>query len=201
MRRSPSLLLRRAVIVAALALGSCKRDEPVIAAPPVPPPTAQGLPGGAPPPLLAQPPEGLEIAQRIAAEKQAVVRDPKNASLWVALGNDYFDTHQPQLAIDAYASALKLRPDDPDVLTDQGVMYRELKNYKQALANFEKASKINPLHLQSLYNTGVVYASDLHDSQKAIEAFRRVIAADPMSPQAAEARAAISQLEQVQAGR
>ena len=117
-----------------------------------------------------------------------------NARLWVELGNDYFDTHQAQLSVDAYAKALQLEPNNPDVLTDQGVMYRELKEYDRAVANFEKARRINPNHLQSLFNLGVVYAHDLHQTDKAVAAWTKVIEIDPSSAQAVQARAALKQL-------
>ncbi|HTP52116.1 MAG TPA: tetratricopeptide repeat protein [Anaeromyxobacteraceae bacterium] len=193
--RTPSLLGVVAAAVAILALGACRKDEPVQAAPLAPPSMPQGLPQGIPPPMMAQP-QPSEVAQRITATQQALLKEPKNAKLWVELGNDYFDTHQAQLSVDAYAKALEIQPNDPDVLTDQGVMYRELKNYDRAIANFEKAAKLNPRHLQSLYNAGVVYGFDLHNSAKAVDAFNRVIAADPSSPQAAQARNAMKEFQQ-----
>jgi len=200
MKRSATASVAQAVALAALLLAACKRDEPVLAAPTAPPGTAAGMPGGLPP-GVGQPQGTTEVAKRIASEKQAAAQDPKNRALWVALGNDYFDTHQPQLAVDAYAKALELKPDDPDVLTDQGVMYRELKEYDRAVANFEKANQINPRHLQSAYNAGVVYGFDLHNLPKATEAFNRVIATDPNSPQAIQARTNMLELQKAPEGR
>ena len=113
----------------------------------------------------------LDASQQIAAATQVVQSDPKNRQAWVALGNLYFDTHQPQKSIDAYARALELQPDDPDVLTDQGVMFRAAGAYDKAVANFQKANRLRPDHLQSLYNLGVVYAFDLKDVPKAEEAW------------------------------
>ena len=78
---------------------------------------------------------------RIETAEKIVAADPKNLQAWVQLGNDYFDTAQPQKAINAYAKALELKPDDPNVLTDQGVMYRQLRQFDKALANFEKAQQ------------------------------------------------------------
>jgi len=190
-----------AAALAAFALAACKRDEPVLAAPAAPPGLPGGLPGAPPSPLMAQAQATSEVAKRIEMEKQGLEKDPKNRALWVQLGNDYFDTHQPQLSVDAYAKALELKPDDPDVLTDQGVMYRELRNYDRAIANFEKANKLNPRHLQSLYNAGVVYGFDLHDTAKATDAFNRVIAADPNSSQAIQARTTLLELKQAPPGR
>jgi len=194
MNRRTTSSLGVGIAIALVLLAACKRDEPVQAAPVAPLP--QALPPGVPPPMMAQPQGMSEVGARIEAAKQALLKDPKNVKLWIALGNDYFDTHQAQLSVDAYAKALELQPDDPDVLTDQGVMYRELKSYDRAIANFEKAAKINPRHLQSLYNAGVVYGFDLHNTAKAMDAFNRVIAVDPTSSQAVQARTAMKEFQQ-----
>lgn len=136
----------------------------------------------------------LEIQSRIFATEQMVQKDPNNTEAWIALGNDYFDDHKPQQAVDAYAKALALKPDNADVLTDQGVMYRDLKAYDKAIANFEKAQKINPKHVQSLYNIGVVYANDLKLPDKARKAWTKVIELAPGSPQAAQAQEGLAKL-------
>jgi cytochrome c-type biogenesis protein CcmH/NrfG len=133
----------------------------------------------------------MGIAQRIATGEKLVAQEPKNVAAWVQLGNDYFDTHQRQKAVDAYGKALELQPDNPDVITDQGVMYRELGQFDKAVANFSKANKIQPSHIQSLYNLGVVYAYDFHDQLRAAEAWNRLIQMAPSSPQADQARQAL----------
>ncbi len=176
--------------------GRLRADEPVIAAPVAPPAQmpAQMPPGGD----GGAPAEGgltPELANHIAVLEQVVKADPKNHDAWVQLGNAYFDAHQHQESIDAYAHALQLRPDDPNVLTDQGIMYRALRQYDRALANFDKASRLDPKHLQSLYNQGVVYGFDLHDRAKAEEAWNRLIRLAPGSDDANRARAAMAQLQ------
>jgi cytochrome c-type biogenesis protein CcmH/NrfG len=157
-----------------------------------PPP---GMPGGAPPPM-----PGDNFQARITQMQQVVARDPSNVQAWVQLGNDYFDTRQPQKAIDAYQHALELRPNDANVLTDQGVMYRDLGQFDRAIANFQKANQVDPKHVQSLYNIGVVYLNDLKQPKKAIEAWNRVIQAAPQSEQAAQARAGIDQAKKAGGG-
>lgn len=178
----------------ATALAACKRDE----APP-PPPVS-----GPVPQLPALPPPGAPPAMggggggdpaRIAALEQVVAKEPNNRQAWVQLGNDYFDTKQYQKAIASYGRALEIKGDDPDVLTDQGVMFRDIGQYDKALANFQKANQIDPNHLQSLFNAGVVYAHDLKLPQKAAEAWNEVIRRNPQSPQAAQARQALQELQ------
>ncbi len=170
------------------------RAAPVAAMPGMPP----GMPaGGTPgmPPGMGGGAPNPEIQQQIAMLQSVVARDPKNHDAWVQLGNDYFDTRQPQKAVEAYGRALELKPNDPNVLTDQGVMYRELGQFDKAVANFTKASKSDPSHVQSLFNLGVVYANDLKEPQKAVEAWNKVIQIDPASPQAAQAKQGISDLK------
>jgi cytochrome c-type biogenesis protein CcmH/NrfG len=124
-----------------------------------------------------------------------VAADPKNHDAWVALGNDYFDSHQAQKSVDAYAKALALKPDDPNVLTDQGVMYRQLNQFDKAVACFQKAAKLDPSHIQSLFNLGIVYAHDLHQPDEAAKAWNKLLVLAPASEQAAQARQQLAQLK------
>jgi hypothetical protein len=199
-------------LTAALALVGCKKNEPVLAAPIAPP--AAGVPGMPPPPGMppgavppAMPPGGgmpmlgapgtpPGADQRIAIAKQVVAQNPKDVQAWISLGNDYFDSHQTQPAIDAYANALALDPKNPDVLTDQGVMYREQGKYDKAVANFLKANQVAPAHMQSLFNAGVVYAYDLKDYKRAEETWLKVIANDKSGRFAAQAGNAIAEIRQ-----
>lgn len=175
--------------------GRITKDDAVTAAPAMPPPgMGGGMPGGMPPMGGGAGGPGLDVTQRILANEAIVARDPKNLRSWVTLGNDYFDTHQYQKAVESYGRALELDPNNADVLTDQGVMYRNLGQFDRAIANFEKASKVAPQHVQSLFNLGVVYQNDLKDNAKAAAAWNRVIQIAPNSPQARDAQAAIAAL-------
>ena len=163
----------------------------------LPPPTAP-LPAGANRAAPSPAPAPNAMEQRIAATRQLIEQDPRNVKAWIALGNDYFDSQQREKAVEAYGKALQLQPDNPDVLTDQGIMYRELGAYDKAIANFEKASTIDPKHLQSILNLGILYGQDLKDENKAIKTWNRVIQIAPASPQAAKAREYIEQLKNTQ---
>ncbi len=136
-----------------------------------------------------------DYQQRIAEGEKIVAQDPTNVKAWIMLGNDYFDTDQPQKSINAYAKALELKPNDTNVLTDQGVMFRKVGMSDRALENFEKAQKIDPTHLQSLYNIGIVYRDDLNRPDKAIEAWTRYLKLDSTSPAAQEIKAQLVQLK------
>ena len=141
-----------------------------------------------------------DYTQRIIQAEKIVAQEPKNYQAWVQLGNDYFDTEQTQKAVNAYAKALELdstSPNTPNVLTDQGVMYRKLGLFDKAIENFDRASKLDPRHTQSLFNLGVVYANDLKQPDKAIAAWQRYVAIDGMSPQGQQGK---SMNEELKAG-
>ena len=151
-------------------------------------PAAGAMPSG---PVLPS----AEVQARISRAEAAVLADPKNHDAWISLGNDYFDIHQAQKSVDAYSKALALKPGDPNVLTDQGVMYRELGKFDKALANFQKANQLQPTHVQSLFNIGVVYSTDLNKPDEAAKAWNKVIALAPASEQAGQAKQMLSQMK------
>ena len=158
----------------------------------------QGKSGQPPQQQAALPPGSgspMDYQQRIAEAEKIVARDPSNLQAWIQLGNDYFDSDQSQKAIDAYGKALQLKPDDPNVLTDQGVMYRKVGMFDKAVANFEKASKIDPNHEQSLVNLGVVYAEDLKKPEKALEVWSRYLQLHPLSPSAQQVKMWVDKLK------
>lgn len=132
-----------------------------------------------------------DYQSRITEAEKIVAKDPKNLQAWVSLGNDYFDTMQPQKSIEAYGKALEINPNNPDVLTDQGVMFRKVGWFDKALANFEKAQQIDPKHLQSLYNIGVVYMEDLKQPDKALKVWNRYLELDATSPTAQQIKAVL----------
>lgn len=166
---------------------------------PAPAPAAMTAPGGVPagvPGGFAPMPGGADDKiGRIRMAQELVARDPKNVQAWIQLGNDLFDTNQYQKSVEAYGRALELDPNNADVLTDQGVMYRSLGQFEQAIANFEKAQKVDPTHLQSLINMAVVYDADLKKPEKAIAALEKVIRQDPNGRFGAQARDFLAQIK------
>jgi len=131
----------------------------------------------------------VNYEQEIRQLKAVLAQEPGNHRAWVALGNSYFNSKQPQLAIEAYDRALALEPNDANVLTDQGTMYRWLSMYEQAIANFKKASAIDPSHLNSVFNTWVVARQDLQDLDEAKKAIERYLEIAPNGPKAELLRA------------
>lgn len=137
----------------------------------------------------------VNYQQQISMLEGIVAKEPNNRNAWVRLGHNFFDSDQPMKAIEAYAKALALDGNDPNVLTDQGVMYRRLGWFDKAIGNFEKANKINPNHQQSLYNLGIVYRYDLQDFPKAIVAWEKFLLVNPSGPSTSQIRSELENLK------
>ena len=135
----------------------------------------------------------VDYQQRIA-ELEKVANDPKNLQAWTMLANEYYDTDQAQKAINAYNKALEITPGNPNLLTDQGVMFKRTGQFDKALANFEKAQKIDPKHLQSLYNMGIVYSEDLKQPDKALKVWNHYLELDSTSPAAQQVKRLMAQI-------
>jgi tetratricopeptide (TPR) repeat protein len=133
--------------------------------------------------------------QNIQMLEKLVASDPQNRKAWVELGNIYFDAQMPAKSVEAYAKALELNSNDPNVLTDQGVMYRQLGWFDKAIENFTKANAVAPRHTQSLYKIGIVYRHDLQDYVKATEVWKRYLEISPTGETAERIRAEIRQME------
>lgn len=141
------------------------------------------------------PPPMIDYQQNIKVLLDVVAKEPGNHNAWVQLGNNYFDSNQPVQAVDAYAKALELEPNDPDVLTDQGIMFRTLGWFDKAIENFETANKINPQHAQSLFNLGLTYMQDLKDFDNAAKAWEKYLAVNPTGPAADQVRSQLEELK------
>jgi cytochrome c-type biogenesis protein CcmH/NrfG len=145
-----------------------------------------------PSPAPAQAPEAaasVDPKVRIGVLRELLAREPKNAPGWVQLGNDYFDTRQFRRAIDAYARALELKPRDPGVLCDQGIMFRALGQTDRAVAAFRKVLELDPKHTVCLLKLAEMSAADRKRSAEATKLLERLLKLDPNGAVGAAARA------------
>ena len=63
---------------------------------------------------------------------------------------------------------------DPDVLTDLGVVLRNLQQYDRSLEILDRAVTVEPDHWQAWFNKVIVLNFDLHNHDGAREAFSRL---------------------------
>ena len=149
-------------------------------------------------PAAVQPgPSPAEVADRVQTLKDILKRDAKNLSAWAQLGNLYFDTNQPREAIEAYSQYLAIKPDNADVRTDMGIMYRTLGDFDRAIQEFRLAAKSDPKHSNSRYNIGIVLLHDKQDIKGAIKAWEEYLKVDPGSERAERVKAQMGKLREM----
>ena len=168
--KKETLLIVIVTLVAGFIIGLLFRGDDSTPGTPVP----AGAPTG--------PVPTLNLQQKLGELKNIVANDPANFQAWVALGNEYFDSNQFMDAIEAYDKALEIKPNSPNVLTDQGVMFKRLGWFDRAIGNFTKANEVDPSHATSIYNLGIVYRYDLQDFPKAEEAWMKFLEISPTGP-------------------
>lgn len=142
-----------------------------------------------------QGPDRLKLSNEIAQLEEIVAKDPANYQAFVQLGNNNFDLGEAQKSVDAYQRALAIKDGDPNVITDMGIMYRQLKDFPKAVAAFRKAAAADPTHAQSRMNLGVVLMHDMNDNAGAIAAWEDYLRVAPNDPNAENIRRAVSELK------
>ncbi len=120
-----------------------------------------------------------EMMAQLRDLQTAAQNNPKDQGAWIDLGNAYFDAHQPQLAVGAYAKAVALGQVKPDVWTDYGTMLRESGQARKAVECFDAALRQDPVHHNALFNKGVVLLHDLNDRAGALTSWETLLQADP----------------------
>lgn len=142
-------------------------------------------------------PDLAEMNLKIKTLKEIVEKDPKNLPALVELGNLYFDSGQPKEAIEAYSRYLAIKPDNPDLRTDMGIMYRALGDFDRAIEEFKKAAQSDPKHINSRYNIGIVLLHDKNDIQGAIKAWEEYLKVDSKSEKAQRVRSQIEKMKKM----
>ena len=133
--------------------------------------------------------------QKVTALKSVAEKDPKNAKPRIELGNLYFDAERYDDAIAWYEQAVALQPNDENLSTDLGVCYYYTNQPDKALVRFDASLKINPKHVKTLLNVGIVRAFGKQDLPGATKAWEQVIALDPTGAEGQDARRALDTLK------
>ncbi len=69
---------------------------------------------------------------------------------------DYLIKEEAKKAKEMYISALELKPDDPDVLTDLAVVHMSLLQPEESYSRLAQALRTDPDHLRANFNMGVL---------------------------------------------
>lgn len=117
--------------------------------------------------------------QARADADQAMKLAPNLAASRLALGYcAYYGAHDYPAALDAFAAALKLAPNDADALKAQGFVQRRLGRFDEAIASLTHALVFDPRNSVLAYELGSTYAM-VGRYPEAEQAFQRALAIDP----------------------
>ncbi len=158
-------------------------------------PVAQSAPAGAAP--ATRPPVDETQARNLQTIAE---RDTNNVPSRIELGNMYFDGERYADAIKWYEQALKLSPKDVNVSTDLAVSYYYLGQVDQALSQFDYSLGIDPRHLKTLLNQGIVKAFGKQDLKGAMASWEEVLKIAPDSQEGASAKRALENLKAAHPG-
>jgi cytochrome c-type biogenesis protein CcmH/NrfG len=149
----------------------------------LPPPVAQAAPAPSsnPQPAPVDP-------ERVKAMEAVAAQNPRDPQPRVQLGNMFFDAEQFREAITWYEQALMLNAKDANVSTDLGVAYYYTNQPDRALAQFDHSLKVDPKHIKTLLNVGIVRAFGKQDLPGAARAWQQVVDLSPDSPEGQAAK-------------
>lgn len=123
-------------------------------------------------------------AHEIVAELQTTYADrPEPLLKAFALdGELYMDGRRFDAAADAYGKALRVKPDDTDMLYGRGLAYAEAGRVDDAVADFRKVLELKPGDIETSNALGYTLADndrDLGEAQNLIQAARAARPDDP----------------------
>ena len=84
------------------------------------------------------------------------------------LGNLYFDAERYDDAIKWYEEGFQLNPKDPNLSTDLGVSYYYTNQPDKALEQFKQSLAVDPKHLKTMLNMGIVMAFGKQDLETGV---------------------------------
>lgn len=126
--------------------------------------------------------------QELQAYRDILKNDPKNARAATELANRLYDAGRYSEAIVYYRQALAVDPKNIAVSTDLATAIWYTGDADGALAQFGQSLAIDPTHAQTLFNVGIVKSQGKNDSKGAVEAWEKLLAANPGYPEAERVR-------------
>lgn len=128
----------------------------------------------------ARRPSGMEQAlngpmREVLALMEKLQENPDDPALQQAMAERFMAMGAFDRAKIFLDKVVKVRPDDPDVQNDLGVVLYNLQDLQGAKAAFERILAKNPADYRARFNMGLLYKYALHEPEKARQALQTVI--------------------------
>lgn len=111
--------------------------------------------------------------------------DPNDPALLAEIGRTYLYAHQFEEAAAYFEKSAAIKA-DPKTLTTLGGIYHFEGADDKALETWDRALKLDPNYADALVNVGLVKIQSGADPQGAIDAWTRMVKANPNHPQRAK---------------
>jgi len=105
---------------------------------------------------------------------QRLKKTPATPGEWNALGRYFFQNRVFNLAVGAFSTAVRARPENETFRRNLGVALLEMGDYRRALQHLNKALELNPGSSKSHYYLGLVFAKQ-RKFDKAREIYQKVL--------------------------
>jgi tetratricopeptide (TPR) repeat protein len=123
-------------------------------------------------------------------------RDPPNdLAARLDLAHRYLDAGRIEEALDEYAVALELDPDDAEAHAHIGLILYASHQPEEALASVDRALETAPGYPEALFIRGAILLRGLDRPAEAIEAFEAYLAAAPFGEERGTAQQLIAEAE------
>jgi cytochrome c-type biogenesis protein CcmH/NrfG len=149
---------------------------------------------------MTKEPMSIELTEKIEDLKAMVRENPKDLAALVKLGNIYAEHHRYREAAEAYGQFLSIKPNDPDIRTNLGILLRSWGDDDGATEEFKKAVQDDPKHINSRYHLGLTLLQNKRNIQEGIKAWEDYLKVEPKGQRANQVRAEIERLKTVTAG-
>ena len=150
-------------------------------------------PGGASPRGSAVASPAAIDPNELKALESLAARDPQSVSARVELGNLFMDHARFDEAARWYREALRLSPDQPDVIVDLGACLVNGGKPAEGLLEFEKALKKDPTHKKALFNKGIALMAT-GQPREAVVVWEGLLKRYPDDPQLQDLRQQIDRI-------
>lgn len=119
--------------------------------------------------------------QAVAALRQAIALAPREITNYLDLGTLCLDHGSFQTGVDVINWALKLFPDSAPLLIERGVLYVRMGRFKEADADFGRASRLAPSQSTSTVALGISLLQE-NDPSKSLAVVKQRLHKDPDDP-------------------
>lgn len=144
-------------------------------------------------PTQAPPSTALADENALAAYRDMLARDPKNAQAAIAAGNLLYDAKRYLEAIPFYQQAMVIDGQNVNVSTDLGTALWYSGHADEALAQYRHSLSIDARHAHTLFNMGIVQSAGKRDHAGAAASWEQLLAENPTYQNAATVRTMIDE--------